>query len=147
MIYLSSCETATRSPADTFRGLAPALVAAGVPAVLAMQDLIAVETARHFSRTFYEQLFEYGQVDLASNVARASLIEAELNGSSIPVLFSRLPDNRLLASPDTTQESNLSYPAPPEPAPPPSLDQFVGRQTELGYYWAKKIPYWQQIYT
>jgi formylglycine-generating enzyme required for sulfatase activity len=100
LAFLASCQTASRSPADAFRGFAPALIEAGVPAVLAMQDLIPVETARAFSRAFYTELLKHGQVDRACNGARAALLTAKLPGSSIPVLFSRLIDNQLLAEPD-----------------------------------------------
>ncbi len=102
LIFLASCETATRSPADAFRGLAPKLVNAGVPVVLAMQDRVPVITARAFASTFYEKLFQHGLVDLASNQARAHVIAERLPGSSIPVLFMRLDDGRLLEvrSPD-----------------------------------------------
>jgi formylglycine-generating enzyme required for sulfatase activity len=96
LVFLASCQTATRSPADAFRGLAPALVAAGVPVVLAMQDLVSVKTAREFSIIFYQRLLQHGQVDLASNEARSVLLTGSLPGRSIPVLFSRLPDNQLL---------------------------------------------------
>jgi CHAT domain-containing protein len=73
MVFLASCQTATRSPADAFRGLAPRLVAAGVPAVVAMQDLVPIDTARQFASTFYRQLLAHGQVDLASNEARSAI--------------------------------------------------------------------------
>jgi hypothetical protein len=81
---------------SVFRGFAPALFREGrIPAVLAMQDLVAVATAREFSRIFYAQLLTHGQVDLACNQARASIITANIGGSAIPVLFSRLQDNQL----------------------------------------------------
>jgi CHAT domain-containing protein len=96
LVFLSSCETAVRSPADAFRGLAPRLVAAGVPAVVAMQDLVPIATARAFAATFYRQLLQHGQVDLAANEARAHLLTAKLPGASIPVLFMRLRDGALL---------------------------------------------------
>ncbi|MSP12769.1 MAG: CHAT domain-containing protein, partial [Chloroflexi bacterium] len=101
LVFLASCQTATvpgtaGSPADAFRGFAPALVAAGVPAVLAMQDLIGVDTARAFARTFYGQLLQDGLVDLACNQARAALMTARLPGAAIPVLFMRLPAGELL---------------------------------------------------
>jgi hypothetical protein len=95
LVFLASCQTATRSPADAFRGFAPALVAAGVPAVLAMQDLVPVETAREFARSFYGQLLQHGLVDLAGNQARAALLAGELPGAAIPVLFMRLRLGRL----------------------------------------------------
>ncbi len=97
LIFLASCQSASRDIADAFRGFAPKLINVGVPTVLAMQDVVPVETAREFTRTFYRQLFRHGQVDLASNEARAALLTGDFPGSSIPVLFSRLPDNQLLA--------------------------------------------------
>jgi formylglycine-generating enzyme required for sulfatase activity len=97
LIFLASCQSASRDSADAFRGFAPKLIAVGVPTVLAMQDFVPVETAEEFTRTFYRQLFQHGQVDLASNQARSALLTGEFPGSSIPVLFSRLPDNQLLA--------------------------------------------------
>ncbi len=96
LLFLASCQTATRSPADAFRGFAPNLVAAGVPAVLAMQDLVPVNTARAFSQTFYARLLEHGQIDQASNEARSDLQTAKLSGAAIPVLFMRLRDGQLL---------------------------------------------------
>jgi hypothetical protein len=90
LVFLASCQTATRSPADAFRGLAPQLVAAGVPAVLAMQDMVPIDTAREFARAFYHGLLQHGQVDLAGNEARSALLTAELSGAAVPVLFMRL---------------------------------------------------------
>ena len=96
LVFLASCQTATQSSADAFRGFAPKLVQAGVPAVVAMQDLVPVETARTFGMVFYQQLLQHGQVDLACNEARATLMAARLPGACIPVLFMRLPSGLLL---------------------------------------------------
>jgi hypothetical protein len=98
LVYLSSCQTATRPPTEAFRGLAPRLVAAGLPAVLAMQDLVPIKTATEFSRSFYGELIEHGQVDRASNAARASVMTARLPGAAIPVLFMRLRSGQLLGN-------------------------------------------------
>jgi formylglycine-generating enzyme required for sulfatase activity len=99
LVFLASCQTASISSADAFRGFGPALIQHGVPAVVAMQDLIPVETARVFSQVFYRQLLAHGLVDLAGNEARSALLTAKLPGSSIPVLYSRLYDNRLFLQP------------------------------------------------
>ncbi len=96
LVFLSSCQTATRDPSDAFRGFGPTLIAAGVPAVLAMQGLVPVRTAREFTRVFYQQLLQHGQVDLAANQARAALLTGDFTGAYIPVLFSRLKEGRLL---------------------------------------------------
>src|SRR5439155_25654381 len=90
LVHLSSCQTAVRSPADAFRGLAPRLVAAGVPAVIAMQDVVPVAVAHAFSRTFYRELLDHGEVDRACNMARSSLLTAGMRGAAIPALFMRL---------------------------------------------------------
>ena len=95
LVFLASCQTATRSSADAFRGFAPRLIAAGIPAVLAMQDLVPIDTARGFASTFYRRLLEHGYVDLASNEARSALLSARLPGASIPVLFIRLRSGKL----------------------------------------------------
>lgn len=96
LIYLSSCQTAERSPADAYRGLAPRLIQTGISVVVAMQDLVPVMTAQAFAKTFYERLAAHGAVDAAANEARSHLLTAQLPGAAIPVLFSRLRDNQLL---------------------------------------------------
>jgi hypothetical protein len=95
LVFLSSCMTATRSPADAFRGLAPRLVESGVPAVVAMQDLISQDTAREFTRVFYRHLLAHGEVDRACNSARSVLLTSKTSGAGVPVLFLRLKDGLL----------------------------------------------------
>lgn len=99
LVFLASCQTAVASPADAFRGLAPRLVKAGVPAVIGMQDLLPLETARAFTETFYRRVLEHGLVDLAANEARSHVACERLAGAAIPVLFLRLRDGRLLGRP------------------------------------------------
>ena len=96
LVFLSSCQTAVHDSGDGFRSFAPALVAAGVPAVIAMQDNVPVDTARTFAQVFYRQLMHHGLVDLAANEARGEAIAAELPGTAIPVVYSRLTNGRLL---------------------------------------------------
>lgn len=95
LVFLAACQTARASPDENFHGFAPALINAGMPAVLAMQNLVSVETARHFARTFYQRLLEHGQVDLACNEARSSILSADLSGLSNPILFMRLRNGLL----------------------------------------------------
>ena len=98
LVFLASCQSATADPTDAFRSFAPRLVQAGVPAVLAMQDLVPVDTARAFTQAFYRQLLRHGEVDLASNQARAALLAGQWPAAHVPVLFMRLTDGQLLAS-------------------------------------------------
>lgn len=95
LVFLGNCQTATRSTAEAFRRIAPKLVAAGVPAVVAMQDLVPLKTGQAFASNFYAQLLQHGQVDLAANEARSSLLTARLPGAAIPVLFMRLLNGQL----------------------------------------------------
>jgi hypothetical protein len=93
LINLTTCQSGRY---DAFIPLAPRLITeAGVQAVLAMNGPIRVDTARLFSEHFYQRLLHHGLVDLATNQARA-LIHDQADWG-IPVLFSRLPDNRLLS--------------------------------------------------
>ncbi|HMN28930.1 MAG TPA: CHAT domain-containing protein, partial [Caldilineaceae bacterium] len=96
LVYLDSCASGSRDTANAFRGFAPALVQAGVPAVIAMQDQTEVRTSQLFSQTFYRQLLDHGLVDLACNEARSAVLSAQLPGAAIPVLFMRLRNGWLL---------------------------------------------------
>ena len=95
LVFLAACQSAVRSSADAFLGLGPKLVSAGVPAVVAMQDFVAVETARKFSSVFYKRLVEHGQVDRAGNEARSNLITADRPDAAVPVIFLRLKSAQL----------------------------------------------------
>jgi len=95
LICLAACQSATRSSADAFLGLGPKLVSVGVPAVVAMQDFVSVETARKFSAAFYKRLSDHGQVDLAANEARSALLTSGRPDAAVPVLFMRLKSGQL----------------------------------------------------
>ncbi len=95
LIFLAACQSAVRSTADAFAGLGPKLVAAGVPAVVAMQDFVAIETARKLSATFYQRLTEHGTADLAMNEARSTLVTAGRADAAVPVLFMRLKSGQV----------------------------------------------------
>ena len=101
LCFLSACETATQGRYDGFVSLGPTLVKFGsIPAVVAMSDKVGMETAQLFTSQFYSQLMQHGSVDLAVNEARY-LVQDKWDWS-VPVLFSRLPDNQLLDITPTT---------------------------------------------
>jgi len=95
LVVLATCQSATRSTLDAFAGLGPRLVQSGVPAVVAMQEVVAIETARAFTHAFYATLTECGLVDVALNAARSQLLTAGCSDAAIPVLFMRLPNGKL----------------------------------------------------
>jgi hypothetical protein len=97
LVYLSSCETARAGGAGTTSlGLAPRLVGAGVPAVIAMREQIGVAAAGAFAASFFRQLCAHGLVDRAVNEARAALLAAgRERDAALPVLCQQLRDGRL----------------------------------------------------
>ena len=56
LAMLNACRSAQSESSEAAMGLAPALVRAQVPAVIAMQASISDEGAKRFSRLFYELL-------------------------------------------------------------------------------------------
>lgn len=100
LVFLSACESAKRDAqaAHPFVGLAPKLVNAGVPAVVAMQEQVPMDLARQLSGDFYRGLAEHGIVDRALNQARLLLFDREEVDWAIPVLFMRLEEGQLFAA-------------------------------------------------
>lgn len=130
LIVLAACQSATRSAHDELVGLGPKLVQAGVPAVVAMQDLVTVATARQFSATLYDQLLKDAPIDLAVNQARGTLLTIGRPDAAVPVLFMRLKDGRLWNLPDRPQAAHSSAAVPA--APPASISAIdVQDQTAL----------------
>ncbi|MCB0168319.1 MAG: CHAT domain-containing protein [Anaerolineae bacterium] len=110
LVFLAACQTATRSPAEAFRGFAPRLIAAGVPAVVAMQDIVPIDATREFTRTFYRRLLHHGQVDLAANEGRSALLAGRDDSWAVPVLYSRVPDGVIMKPAPTVWERFLQFP-------------------------------------
>ncbi len=118
LLFLSACYSASTPQTESFQGIAQKAVRAGVPAVIAMQDTVSIDTAREFSQKFYQELLDLdGIVDHALNHARSLLVSAQREEATVPVLFMRLKDAALFASQDTQL-----YKAEPS---------FVGRKEEL----------------
>lgn len=95
LVFLMACQSASRPADDAFAGLAPRLVMAGVPAVLAMQGAMSMPSGQRLAEAFYRRLVAHGQVDRAMNEARATLVTAGRLDAHLPVLFMRLPSGAL----------------------------------------------------
>lgn len=101
LVVLNACRTAQSSPEtddDPFSGTAPALVMAGVPAVLAMRLPVSDEGAIAFSETFYGRLAAGDPMDTAAVEGRMTvhLRDSKSFEWATPVLFLRGPESRLL---------------------------------------------------
>jgi formylglycine-generating enzyme required for sulfatase activity len=80
---------------DPFMAIGPRLlVETGIPAVLAMHGKVTMRTMETFLPVFFRELARDGVIDRALAVARARVLDRP--DWWMPVLFSRLHDNRLL---------------------------------------------------
>ena len=107
LVFLNACDTGTTPQTDglhPFAGVAAALVANGVPAVVAMQFPITDRAALTFSKVFYERIAAGDAVDLAVAQGRSALYLAAIRAGgdddagewATPVLYMRAEDGAVL---------------------------------------------------
>ncbi len=130
LVVLNACEGGSLSSGQAYIGLAPALIRAGVPAVVAMQFSIRDDMAIAFTQDFYGALLagDYvGQVDAAVAVARSRsmLLDPDDRGFGTPVLFLRAADGVIFRAVTARQYS----PPPPESALQPRSLRVADCQT------------------
>jgi CHASE2 domain-containing sensor protein len=94
LVVLNACQGATVSALRPFAGLAPRLVQAGVPAVVAMQYPVRDGEALTFAEVFYRGLFRgrsRGRVEVAVGEARKALRQdfPDSRAWGAPVLYMR----------------------------------------------------------
>jgi tetratricopeptide (TPR) repeat protein len=130
LVFLSACQSAVAPRNEGYTDLAPRLLTAGVPAVVAMQFSVLNRSAMAFGSAFYRGLADGEPVDAALTEARGRLAGEGLNNVDFatPVLF--------LSDPDCLRvEEAALRPAPP--LAPLDLSgvtvaqNFVGRSAEL----------------
>ena len=129
LVFLNACDTGRTSQAggvDPFTGVASSLVAAGIPAVVAMQVPIADRAAFEFAGTFYAQIARGEPVDAAVAVGRRAIYRSDPASLewATPVLFMRSEGGDLFATPDTPEAAA----PPPLAADPPPRAQPVRRE-------------------
>ncbi len=96
LIALVACNSATVDLHAPLSNLAASLVVeSGIPAVIAMQRLVAIDLARHFTQHLTEMLLRNGMIDLAVTTARRRIYQADSISWSTPVLYTRLASGRL----------------------------------------------------
>jgi len=87
LVVLASCQSAGKGGVG-LSSLGPRLAEAGVPAVIAMQGSVFMDTASEFMKRFFSSLRRDGQIDRAVSVARGALRDCD--DFWMPVLFLRL---------------------------------------------------------
>jgi predicted ATPase/Tfp pilus assembly protein PilF len=101
LIVLDACNGATLST-DPLRSMAPALVRAQIPAVVAMQFSVPEETTRAFATELYRALAAGFPIDACVTEGRKAVMNASGLGRAdwgIPVVYTRAPDGRLFELP------------------------------------------------
>jgi hypothetical protein len=93
LIVLASCQSAGKGVGPVLQAFGPRLAQAGVPAVLAMQGNISMESIKNFMPVFFSELFKDGQIDRALAVARGTV--RTMPDFWIPVLFMRLKSGKV----------------------------------------------------
>jgi hypothetical protein len=99
LAVLGGCETGRREGVSVWGGIAPALVRAEVPAVVANQFSILDKCAIAFSRQFYRALAGGLPVERAVSAGRIAAYNEDPEGRDwgVPVLYLRAADSRLFA--------------------------------------------------
>jgi hypothetical protein len=94
LVFLNACETGRGGRVEWNRGVAPALVAAGVPAVVANQYPVEDAAATAFARELYAQLAAGSPLGDAAREARVAVgrdLGTGTLGWAVPVVFARDP--------------------------------------------------------
>ena len=112
LAFLNGCDTAIDGTTQALMGLAPRLVAAGLPAVVAMQAEIDDRSAIRFAAEFYRSLADGLPLDAAVGEGRKAISRHPL-AWGIPVLFMRSADGQLWQETSTQQTAQTSGTASP----------------------------------
>ncbi|HMO55770.1 MAG TPA: CHAT domain-containing protein [Roseiflexaceae bacterium] len=109
LIVLNACESG-RLSTDPFRSLAPALVRAQIPAVIAQQFRATSEATRVFAEEFYRALAGGLPLEACMTEGRKAVVLTSGLGRAdwgVPVLYSRAPDGRLFELSATAEVTGI----------------------------------------
>jgi len=101
LIMLDACNSAELT-VEPYRSVAPALVRAQIPAVIAMQFTVPQDATRAFAGEFYRALAEGLPIDACVTEGRKAVMnETGLRNPDwgIPVVYTRAPDGKLFDLP------------------------------------------------
>lgn len=108
LVVLSACKSAVAAGESVFSGVAPALIGAGIPAVVAMQYSINAAASSRFAKVFYRSLGQRSSLVTALGEVRAALFGPHQESWYRPVLYLRVdetnPEGRLFAAAEETPE-------------------------------------------
>lgn len=164
LVVLASCQSAgsgdDRQSQDggTLTALGPQLIEIGIPAVLAMQDNVTMQTIATFLPTFFQELLSKeqatghdGQIDHAMAVARGAVHQQRPDDWWVPVLMMRLKSGYIWYQPGFADDSRnfQRWPAIMKniqkqnctPILGSHLSELFGSQVEIARRWAEKYKF------
>jgi len=151
---LASCQSAGVGEAvpgnQALSALGARLIEAGVPAVLAMQGNVSLETINQFMPVFFQELSRDGLIDRAVAVARSQV--SARPDAWMPVLWMRLRDGRLWYTPGFTGDRPGFDRWPGfmkslqqgicTPIIGPAMSEFlIGSSRQIARHWAEESSY------
>ena len=160
LVFLASCQSAgseSRTPGDkndqakgSLAALGPRLAESGIPAVIAMQGNISMQTITDFMPIFFQELQQDGQIDRAMTVARG--VVRSRSDYWMPALFMRLKSGKVWYVPGFSDERQgfEKWPALMKriqrgqctPIIGPGLiEPLIGSQREIARRWAERYHY------
>jgi CHAT domain/Effector-associated domain 7 len=115
LAVLGACQTGLRDSSNPWTGVAPALVRAGIPAVIGMQFKVYDTSAVAFNRQFYQALVQGHEIDFAVSAGRLAML-AKLGDDDrdwgVPVLYMR-SDNGVIFPADGALGTGAAFDLPP----------------------------------
>ncbi len=147
LVVLASCESAGDGSGSALAALGPRLTEAGIPAVLAMQGKISMQTVAEFMPVFFEELAKDGHIDRAVAAARGAV-----RGRPdywMPALYMRLKSGRIWYIPGFGDDQDAfekwqslaSFIQDKTCTPilgPGLLDGVLGSRSEIAIRWAEQ---------
>jgi hypothetical protein len=110
LVVLASCAGAGTGAGDALAATGPLLAKIGIPAVMAMQGFIKIDTVEALLPAFFAEFDKTGAVDRAMQVARSQVRNYQAADDWwAPVLFMRLENGRLVYQ-DQAETSVIEVP-------------------------------------
>jgi hypothetical protein len=110
LAVLSACKGARRDPVNAWTGVAPALIRAGIPAVVGMQYEVDAADAAVFGQSVYRALAAGQAIDAAVTDGRLAILNRsrhDEHGWGIPVLYLRADEGVLFPRPTKGHSARL----------------------------------------
>jgi hypothetical protein len=150
LVVLASCESAGDGTGETLAALGPRLAEAGIPAVLAMQGKISLQTVAEFMPVFFRELSHDGQIDRALAVARGTV--RQQSDHWMLALYMRLKSGRIWYVPGFGEErdefekweslvGSIQDKTCTPIIGPGLIEALLGSRREMALRWAEKHGY------